>query len=145
VPGRDLEPLARQLEGDTAVDNELGHLTATVPQTTLMAEGPGPDHGGQGERRQGRGDEARPQALAVRSPAKNRTTATEVTAGAGAARGHLGRSRTGLRSKKPTGRRAKPQVATGITGQSSGRGKWVIPNVCHRTMSWPSMSRSAAT
>ena len=59
--------------------------------------------------------------------------------------GHLGRSRTGLRSKKPTGRRVKPQVATGITGQSSGRGKWVIPNVCHRTMSWPSMSRSAAT
>ena len=58
---------------------------------------------------------------------------------------YLGRSRTGLRSKKPTGRRVKPQVATGITGQSSARGKWVIPKVCQRTMSWPSRSRSAAT
>src|SRR5215216_5205936 len=60
-------------------------------------------------------------------------------------RGHLGRSRMGLRSKKPTGRRVKPQVTTGMTGQSSGRGKCVIPKVCHRTMSAPSMSRSAAT
>jgi hypothetical protein len=39
----------------------------------------------------------------------------------------------------------EPQRATGITGQSSGRGKWVIPKVCQSTMSWPSMSRSAAT
>jgi hypothetical protein len=59
--------------------------------------------------------------------------------------GQPGRSRVGLRSKKPTGRRVKPQRATGITGQSSGRGKWVIPKVCQSTMSWPSMSRSAAT
>src|SRR6266508_3110957 len=51
----------------------------------------------------------------------------------------------GLRSKKPTGLMVKPQWATGITGQSSGRGKWVIPKVCHRTMSRPSMPRSAAT
>jgi hypothetical protein len=63
---------------------------------------------------------------------------------AGRVRGHLGRSRMGLRSKKPTGRRVKPQVTTGMTGQSSGRGKCVIPKVCHRTMSAPSMSRSAA-
>ena len=45
----------------------------------------------------------------------------------------------------PFGGGVKPQVATGITGQSSGRGKWVIPKVWHRTMSWPSISRSAAT
>jgi hypothetical protein len=63
----------------------------------------------------------------------------------GGGRGQLGRSRIGLRSKKPTGRSVKPQWATGITGQSSGRGKCVIPKVCHRTMSQPSMPRSAAT
>jgi hypothetical protein len=56
-----------------------------------------------------------------------------------------GRSRIGFRSKKPTGRRVKPQWATGITGQSSGRGKWSIPKVCHSTMSSPSIPRSAAT
>jgi hypothetical protein len=55
-----------------------------------------------------------------------------------------GTSRVGLRSKKPVGLRMKPQRATGMTGQSSGRGTWVGPNVCHTTMSWPSMSRSAA-
>ena len=36
-----------------------------------------------------------------------------------------GTSRVGLRSKKPSGRRLNPHVSTGITGQSSGRGKWV--------------------
>ena len=38
----------------------------------------------------------------------------------------------------------KPVRVTGITGQSSGRGTCVGPKVCHITMSWPSMSRSAA-
>src|SRR5580692_1061662 len=37
-----------------------------------------------------------------------------------------------------------PQRATGMTGQSSGRGTCVGPNVCQTTMSWPSMSRSPA-
>jgi hypothetical protein len=45
----------------------------------------------------------------------------------------------------PFGGGVKPQVAMGITGQSWGRGKCVIPKVCHRTMSWPWIPRSAAT
>ena len=55
-----------------------------------------------------------------------------------------GTSRVGLRSKKPVGLSTKPHRATGMTGQSSGRGMWVGPNVCHTTMSAPSMSRSPA-
>ena len=93
----------------------------------VLGEGGGPAGGGG---RGGRGHRG------LRSAAGRRS---------GGGPGHLGRSRTGLRSKKPTGRRVKPQLATGITGQSSGRGKWVIPKVCQRTMSRPSMSRSAAT
>ncbi len=55
-----------------------------------------------------------------------------------------GTSRVGLRSKKPVGLSTKPQRATGMTGQSSGRGTWVGPNVCQSTMSVPSMSWSPA-
>ena len=55
-----------------------------------------------------------------------------------------GTSSVGLRSKKPVGLSMKPVLVTGITGQSSSRTKCVGPNVCQRTMSWPSMSRSAA-
>jgi hypothetical protein len=51
----------------------------------------------------------------------------------------------GLRSKKPVGLSTKPQRATGMTGQSSGRGTCVGPNVCQTTMSSPSISRSPAT
>jgi hypothetical protein len=36
---------------------------------------------------------------------------------------------------KPIGERAKPIVATGITGQSSGRGMWWWTNVYQRTTS----------
>ena len=35
-----------------------------------------------------------------------------------------GTSSAGLRSKKPQGLSAKPIRATGMTGQSSGRGTW---------------------
>jgi hypothetical protein len=38
----------------------------------------------------------------------------------------------------------KPVLVTGMTGQSSVRTTCVGPNVCHTTMSCPSMSRSAA-
>ena len=55
-----------------------------------------------------------------------------------------GTSSVGLRSKKPVGLSVNPQRATGMTGQSSGRGTWVGPNVCQTTMSSPSMSRSPA-
>jgi uncharacterized protein len=66
--------------------------------------------------------------------------------GGGAGRGSSG-ARTGTTGRyavKPAGLRVKPQRATGMTGQSSGRGMWVGPKVCHRTMSAPSMSRSCA-
>ena len=49
-----------------------------------------------------------------------------------------------MRSKNPVGFSVNPHRATGITGQSSGRGKCVGPNVCQTTMSAPSMSRSPA-
>ena len=55
-----------------------------------------------------------------------------------------GTSSVGLRSKKPVGLSMNPVLVTGITGQSSVRTTCVGPNVCHTTMSWPSMSRSAA-
>src|SRR5208282_5937678 len=55
-----------------------------------------------------------------------------------------GTSRVGFRSKNPVGLSTKPQRATGMTGQCSGRGTWVGPNVCHTTMSAPSMSWSPA-
>ena len=38
----------------------------------------------------------------------------------------------------------KPTVSTGMIGQSSTRGKWVSPKVCHTTMSVPSTERSWA-
>ena len=55
-----------------------------------------------------------------------------------------GTSSAGLRSKKPTGTSWNPQYSTGMTGQSSGRGTCVTPNVCHTTMSVPTSDRSAA-
>ena len=55
-----------------------------------------------------------------------------------------GTSSAGLRSKKPTGRSWKPQVATGITGQSSRRGTWCEPNTYQSTISVSSSERSAA-
>ena len=39
-----------------------------------------------------------------------------------------GTSSAGLRSKKPIGFSQKETTSTGITGQSSGRGMWLIPN-----------------
>ena len=54
-----------------------------------------------------------------------------------------GMSSAGLRSKNPTGLRVNPAWSTGMTGQSSGRGKWVGPKVCQMTMSSPSIGRSA--
>ncbi len=42
-------------------------------------------------------------------------------------------SRVGFRSKNPTGLSTKPLTSTGMTGQSSGRGMWVMPKVCHTT------------
>lgn len=44
----------------------------------------------------------------------------------------------------PAGMSGKPQRSTGITGQSSGRGTWVTPKVCHTTTSVPVRDRSAA-
>ena len=55
-----------------------------------------------------------------------------------------GTSSAGLRSKNPAGTSWKPVVSTGMTGQSSGRGTWVTPNVCHTTTSVPTSDRSAA-
>ena len=40
-----------------------------------------------------------------------------------------GTSRAGLRSKKPHGFSENETVSTGMTGQSSGRGMWWMPNV----------------
>jgi len=50
-----------------------------------------------------------------------------------------------LRSKKPTGLSVNPVWSVGMTGQSSGRGKWVRPKVCHSTMSLFSIGASSAT
>src|SRR5207237_4363364 len=58
--------------------------------------------------------------------------------------GDGGRSSAGLRSKNPTGTSVKPAYSTGITGQSSGRAKWVIPNVYQSTTSASASGRSAA-
>ena len=46
-----------------------------------------------------------------------------------------GTSRAGLRSKNPTGVSRNPVYSTGMTGQSSGRGRWVTPNVYQSTTS----------
>ena len=54
-----------------------------------------------------------------------------------------GTSRPGLRSKKPTGFRLNPSLATGITGQSSGRTTWCAPNVYQTTTSVSTMGRLA--
>ena len=58
--------------------------------------------------------------------------------------GDGGTSRAGFRSKKPTGESRKPVDSTGMTGQSSGRGMWVRPNVCQTTTSVSATGRSAA-
>src|SRR5207253_5423617 len=55
-----------------------------------------------------------------------------------------GTSSVGLRSKNPNGTSENPAYSTGITGQSSGRGMWVTPNVCHSTTSVSTRERSAA-
>src|SRR5262245_48397526 len=55
-----------------------------------------------------------------------------------------GTSRAGLRSKKPSGRSAKPMEETGITGQSSGRGTCMWEKTYHRTTSVFSTLRLAA-
>ena len=47
-------------------------------------------------------------------------------------------------SKKPSGLSGKPIEETGITGQSSGRGTWMCPNMYQTTTSVFSMLRSAA-
>lgn len=46
-----------------------------------------------------------------------------------------GKSSAGLRAKKPHGTSLKPAACTGITGQSSGRGLWVMPMEYHSTTS----------
>ncbi len=53
-------------------------------------------------------------------------------------------SRAGLRSKKPKGLSQNDTTSTGITGQSSGRVMWWIPNTYHSTTSVFSIGRSAA-
>ena len=82
-----------------------------------------------------------------RRPAARGAPALRRPVGVAAAVARGGRSRTssaGLRSKKPTGISMKPVYSTGITGQSSGRTKWVTPNVYQSTTSVSSSGRSAA-
>src|SRR5262249_52933679 len=55
-----------------------------------------------------------------------------------------GTSSAGLRSKNPKGISVKPVYSTGMTGQSSGRTKWVTPNEYQTTTSVPARSRSCA-
>jgi NAD(P)-dependent dehydrogenase (short-subunit alcohol dehydrogenase family) len=50
-------------------------------------------------------------------------------------RHHLGTSNAGFLAKKPAGRSVKPAVVALITGQSSGRGMCVTPNVYQATTS----------
>src|SRR6266536_1471246 len=58
--------------------------------------------------------------------------------------GLAGTSSAGLRSKKPTGLSQNETVSTGITGQSSGRVMWWMPNTYHSTTSVFSIDRSRA-
>ena len=53
-------------------------------------------------------------------------------------------SMPGLRRKNPLGLSWKPVCSTGITGQSSVRGMWFVPNVYQSTTSSFSRGRSAA-
>src|SRR6185369_6985062 len=53
-----------------------------------------------------------------------------------------GTSSAGFRSKNPTGLSRNPAVATGMIGQSSGRGTWWWPNVYQTTTSRSSTGRS---
>src|ERR1700728_5355789 len=55
-----------------------------------------------------------------------------------------GTSRAGLRSKKPNGLSQNETVSTGITGQSSGRVMWWIPNTYQSTTSVFSIGRFCA-
>ena len=50
----------------------------------------------------------------------------------------------GLTSKKLAGFRKKDACSTGMHGQSSQRGMWVTPRVCHSTRSTPSSDRFCA-
>src|SRR2546430_8711857 len=54
-----------------------------------------------------------------------------------------GTSRAGLRSKKPNGLSQNETMSLGITGQSSGRVMWWMPNTYHSTTSVSSIGRSA--
>ena len=56
-----------------------------------------------------------------------------------------GTSSAGLRWKKPSGFSMNPMRSTGITGQSSGRGRWLAPNVYQTTTSRFSTGRSCST
>src|ERR1019366_7880062 len=67
-----------------------------------------------------------------------------ATRGSGRAGDYRGRSIAGLRPKNPQGTNGKPAVWTGMTGQSSGRGLWVMPMVYHMTTSWLWRVRLAA-
>ena len=53
-------------------------------------------------------------------------------------------SSAGLRSKKPVGLSQKETVSTDITGHSSGRVMWWMPNTYQSTMSVSSIERSCA-
>ena len=53
-------------------------------------------------------------------------------------------SSDGLRSKNPNGLSQKDTTSTGITGQSSGRVMWWIPNTYHITTSVLSMDLLAS-
>ena len=48
-----------------------------------------------------------------------------------------------MRSKNPTGFSENDVMSTGMTGQSSGRVMWWMPNTCHSTMSASAIGRSA--
>src|SRR4029453_17563753 len=54
------------------------------------------------------------------------------------------RAMPGLRAKNPAGLSMKPTYSHGMTGQSSGRTKWVVPSVSQATMSSSTSGRSAA-
>ena len=48
-----------------------------------------------------------------------------------------GKSIAGLCSKNPSGLSMKPSEATGMTGQSSGRGAWACPNTYQTASDFP--------
>ena len=54
-------------------------------------------------------------------------------------------SSAGLPTKNPHGSSLKPIGCTGMTGQSSGRTTWLVPNVYQSTTSVSTSERSCAT